>query len=101
MRSSEVLTTRPLPEKTGPVTDPPVNCLQYRFSSVLTDTDLFSHLELLELLLGAGVEDVGRVRVGCRELRCLQPVFEAREVVQELTPETPGLLDPDNNTGDQ
>lgn len=60
-----------------------------------------AHLKLLELLLGAGVEDVGGVGVGGRELGCLQPVFKARVVVQELTPETPGLLNPEEDARSQ
>lgn len=61
---------------------------------------LSADLELLELLFGAGVKDVGGVRVRCSELSRLQPVFKAREVVQELTPETPGLFNPENNRRD-
>lgn len=52
-------------------------------------------LELLELLLGVGVEDVGGVWVSCDELGALQPLLEARVVIQELAPEAPGLLDPE------
>ena len=52
-------------------------------------------LKLLELLLGAGVEDLGGGRVGSRALRRPQPGLEARVVVHELTPQAPGLLNPD------
>lgn len=54
-------------------------------------------LELLQLLLGAGVQDVSGVRVRCSDLGALQPVLETRVVLQELTPETPRLLDPEHN----
>ena len=70
------------------------DCLQ---KSKELKRDVSSHLELLELLLGAGVEHVGRVRAGRSDLSALQPVLKATEVVQELTPETPGLLDPGDN----
>lgn len=63
----------------------------------LNERESSSDLVLLELLLGAGVEDVGGVWVGCGELSCLQPVFKSRVVIQELAPETPGLLDPEIN----
>lgn len=52
-------------------------------------------LKLLELLFGAGVEDVGRVWVGGSTLGRLQPVFKARVIVQELTPESPCLFNPE------
>lgn len=67
--------------------------VKYCFKKIPESSDL----KLLQLFLGAGVEDVGRVWVGRGELSCLQPVFKARVVVQELTPETPGFLDPDSN----
>lgn len=51
-------------------------------------------LELLELLLGDREEDVGRVGVGSRSLRHLEPIFKEGVVVEELTPEGPRLLDP-------
>lgn len=54
---------------------------------------LLSDLKLLELLLGDGVEDAGRVGVGGRVLGHLQPVLEARVVLQELAPQSPRLLD--------
>lgn len=101
---------------TGPVTDLLANlwsffpslCLQSSPCSILPkqkekrerEKDSSADLELLELLFGAGVEDVGRVWVRCSELSGLQPVFKAREVVHELTPQTPGLLNPEHNRGD-
>lgn len=51
-------------------------------------------LEPLQLLFGAGVEDVGGLGLGGGPLGAPQPVFKARLVVQELGPETPRLLDP-------
>lgn len=50
-------------------------------------------LELLELLLGDGVEDAGGVGVGDSVLGHLQPVLKARVVLEELAPESPRLLD--------
>lgn len=78
----------------GALFDPAERPLQIFCRSEADRKDSFPDLKPLELVLGAGVEDVGGVRVGRSELGRLQPVFEAREVVQELAPETPGLLDP-------
>ena len=55
-------------------------------------------LKLLELLLGDRVEDVGGVGRGGRALRHLEPIFKARVVVQEFTPQPPRLLDPNTHT---
>lgn len=54
----------------------------------------FTDLELLQLLLGGGVEDVGGLGPGGGQLGARQPGLEGGVVVQELGPETPGLLDP-------
>lgn len=53
-----------------------------------------TNLELLELLLGDGIKDVCRVRVGSGALGHLEPILKPRVVVEELAPESPRLLDP-------
>lgn len=78
----------------------PVFCSNQRLfekENKLREEHFSADLKLLELLLGVGVEDVSRVWVCCSELGGLQPVFKTRIVLQELTPETPGLLDPEHN----